>query len=167
MKLPWKLLQMTVNLSGVHHRLQVYISVTSLPLLFYVCLSLTHVCPHRLLPLHAPISVNSVRVYLKLIKKLKCFALHRVVSTTMVYPFFPNLWYNFLCNFDLSFTREILCHLGSFADSSGVPSGPRRAVPHPSSLNLFRIGLRLLMLGTHYKIIGLILDRFLPSDKPR
>ncbi len=29
----------------------------------------------------------------------------------------------------MSLTRESCCHLGSFTDSSGVPSGPQRSVP--------------------------------------
>ncbi len=65
----------------------------------------------------------------------------------MVYPL--NLNSNFktqilksLENFDLSLTRESCCHLGSFTDSSSVPSGPRRSVPViPSNLFAVRAGL--------------------------
>ncbi len=49
---------------------------------------------------------------------------------------------NSLESFDLSLTRESCCHLGSFTDSSGVPSGPRRSVPVvPSNLFGVRAGL--------------------------
>ncbi len=49
---------------------------------------------------------------------------------------------NSLENFDLSLTRESCCHLSSFTDSSGVPSGPWRSVPAvPSNLFGVRAGL--------------------------